>query len=279
MTTTHRGSVVVTGGSSGIGKATALHLRGLGFSVWAGVRGEDDARRMLEYGLTPIQIDVTKPEQLAAARAELGDLPLAGLVNNAGITRGGPLEAIPLADLREQFEVNVIGQVAVTQTFIHALRAGRGRIINVGSIAGRFAIPIIGPYVASKFALEGITDTLRRELVLRGVDVILMESGGVRTPIMRKTTHSINRVYRESPPELRQCYAPMLAAAFDNINNIERHTGMDADKVARVIGKALLARRPRTRYVVGQDAVIAAMMAKLLPDRVIDRLLLRKVKP
>jgi NAD(P)-dependent dehydrogenase (short-subunit alcohol dehydrogenase family) len=136
--------------------------------VLAGVRRDEDAERLRAQGLTPIRLDVTVAEQLAAARAEIGDQPLAGLVNNAGITRSGPLEFVPVEDMRQQMEVNVIGQLAVTQAFIDPLRAGRGRIVNVGSLSGLLATPIIGPYVVSKFALEGMTDVLRRELLFAG---------------------------------------------------------------------------------------------------------------
>src|SRR5690348_6435247 len=138
------GRVVVTGGSTGIGQATALHLQELGFSVLAGVRRDEDADRLREQGLTPIRLDVTDAEQLAAARAEFGDQPLAGLVNNAGITCSGPLEFLPVDVMRKQMEVNVFGPLAVTQVFLDGLRAGRGRIVNVGSISGLIATPING---------------------------------------------------------------------------------------------------------------------------------------
>lgn len=178
MGTSDRGLVVVTGASTGIGSATALHLRELGFSVLAGVRRDEDAERVRDSGLTPVRLDITDPEQLAAARAEVGDRPLAGLVNNAGINIFGPLEFVGIEDLRRQFEVNAVGQVAATQVFIDGLRPGGGRIVSVGSISGRLATPMTGPYAASKFALNAITDTLRRELALQGVDVIMVEPGG-----------------------------------------------------------------------------------------------------
>ena len=190
MSTRQRGQVLVTGASTGIGQATALHLHSLGFSVLAGVRRDEDAV-LLHCGLTPIHLDVTRPEELTAARAELGDRPLAGLVNNAGITRCGPLEFVPIADLREQFEVNVIGQVAVIQAFIDALRAGRGRVVNIGSISGRLAPPIVGPYAAAKFALNAINDALRRELTTEGIEVIMIEPGSVKTPLKDKTSRMI----------------------------------------------------------------------------------------
>jgi NAD(P)-dependent dehydrogenase (short-subunit alcohol dehydrogenase family) len=278
MTTNGPGLVIVTGASSGIGEAIALHLREGGFSVLAGVRRDEDAERLSTRGLTPIHLDVTDPEQLAAARAEVGDRPLAGLVNNAGILRGGPLEFVQLDDLREQLEVNVIGQVAVTQAFIGGLRAGRGRIVNVGSISGRLATPMVGPYVAAKFALEGLTDTLRRELALQGIDVIMIEPGGVKTPLLGKANQWVEQLYGDSPPELAQRYGAMLTVMLEQTNKIDRRTGIDASAVAKVVGKALTVRRPRTRYLVGWDAIIQATMAKLLPDRVVDRLLLSLIK-
>jgi NAD(P)-dependent dehydrogenase (short-subunit alcohol dehydrogenase family) len=278
MTTNGPGLVIVTGASSGIGEAIALHLREGGFSVLAGVRRDEDAERLSTRGLTPIRLDVTDPEQLAEARAEVGDRPLAGLVNNAGILRGGPLEFVRLDDLREQLEVNVIGQVAVTQAFIGGLRAGRGRIVNVGSISGRLATPMVGPYVAAKFALEGLTDTLRRELALQGIDVIMIEPGGVKTPLLGKANQWVEQLYGDSPPELAQRYGAMLTVMLEQTNKIDRRTGIDASAVAKVVGKALTVRRPRTRYLVGRDAIIQATMAKLLPDRVVDRLLLSLIK-
>jgi NAD(P)-dependent dehydrogenase (short-subunit alcohol dehydrogenase family) len=155
MKTIGRGLVIVTGASRGIGAATALHLRELEFSVLAGVRRNEDAERLRDSGLTPIRLDVTDPEHLAAARAEVGNRPLAGLVNNAGVSRFGPLEFVDIDAVRNQLEVNVIGQVAATQAFISALRAGRtGRIINVGSISGRLATPMIGPYATVKIRAE-----------------------------------------------------------------------------------------------------------------------------
>jgi NAD(P)-dependent dehydrogenase (short-subunit alcohol dehydrogenase family) len=273
-----RGRVIVTGGSTGIGEATAVHLRELGFSVLVGVRRDEDAERLGQQGLTPIRLDVTVAEQLAAARAEIGDQPLAGLVNNAGITRSGPLEFVPIENMRQQMEVNVIGQLAATQTFIDALRAGGGRIVNVGSISGLLATPIIGPYVVSKFALEGMTDVLRRELRKQGIDVVLVEPAGVKTPLMSKTTQEFEHIYRDGPPELLRHYGSMITTAAEHTNKIDRHTGMDVGVVAKVIGKALTAQRPRTRYLVGRDAYFAAVMAKFVPDRLMDRLILSLVK-
>jgi NAD(P)-dependent dehydrogenase (short-subunit alcohol dehydrogenase family) len=278
MTTNGRGIVIVTGASTGIGAATALHLRELGFSVLAGIRRDKDAVRLRDSELTPIRLDVTDPEQLAAACDEVGDRPLAGLVNNAGITMFGPLEFVRIEDLRLQFEVNVIGQIAAIQAFIGGLRAGHGRIVNVGSISGRLATPMIGPYAASKFALNAITDTLRRELALQGVDVVMVEPGGVKTPLISGINQRGEQLDTDGPPELTQRYGAMITTALEHTRKIDQQTGLDASTVAKVIGKALTVRRPRTRYLVGRDACLQAAMAKLLPDRVIDRLVLSQIR-
>jgi NAD(P)-dependent dehydrogenase (short-subunit alcohol dehydrogenase family) len=269
---------MVTGGSTGIGEATSLHLRDLGFSVLAGVRRDEDAHRLRDQGLTPVRLDVTAAEHLAELQAEIGEQPLAGLVNNAGVSRSGPLEFVPVEDLRRQLEVNVIGQLAVTQALVNALRAGRGRIVNVGSMSGLLATPITGPYVVSKFALEGMTDVLRRELLPEGIPVVLVEPGGVKTPLMSKIVEDFEHMRRDGPPELAQRYGAMITTALEHTTRINQRTGIDARVVAKAIGKALTVRRPRPRYLVGRDAVVAAAMAKVVPDRVMDRLLLSLVK-
>jgi NAD(P)-dependent dehydrogenase (short-subunit alcohol dehydrogenase family) len=278
MTEADRGRVIVTGASTGIGEATALHLHQLGFSVLAGVRREEDAERLRGRGLTPFQLDVTVPAQLAAARAEIGDCPLAGIVNNAGIVRGGPLEFLPVNDLREQLEVSVVGALAVTQAFFGGLRAGRGRIVNIGSIQGRVAAPMIGPYAAAKFALEALTDSLRRELTPEGIDVIVIEPDGVKTPGLGKANQWVEQLRNDGPPELDSRYGAMIATIIDTTTKIDRQTGIEASAVAKVIGKALTVHRPRTRYLVGRDAKVQVTMAKILPDRVMDRLILRALK-
>ena len=158
------GTVLITGASSGIGEATAHHLKELGFGPVGAVRRDEDAERLGSAGLRTVKLDVTDAESIAAARAELGDVPLAGLVNNAGIAVAAPIEFMPLDQLRRQLEINLVGQVAVTQQFLPALRAGRGRIVNVSSIGGRVALPLMGAYNMSKFGLEAMSDSLRRQI-------------------------------------------------------------------------------------------------------------------
>jgi NAD(P)-dependent dehydrogenase (short-subunit alcohol dehydrogenase family) len=269
------GTVLVTGASTGIGEATALHLRERGFDAVGAVRREEDAERLRGAGLRTVKLDVTDADSIAAARAELDDGPLAGLVNNAGIAVAGPLEFLPLDQLRQQLEINLIGQVAVTQRFLPALRAGRGRIVNVSSIGGRVALPLVGAYNASKFGLEAVSDSLRRELRSQGVDVIVIEPGGVKTPIWRKGGERADELSAGMPPEADRLYGPLIAALRSQIELIERERGMEPRAVAEVIGRALTTGRPRARYLVGRDARARAPLAALLPDRLMDRLILR----
>lgn len=268
------GTVLVTGASTGIGEATVLHLRELGFDPIAGVRKDEDAERLEGQGVRTTRIDVTDADQIAAAREALGAQPLAGLVNNAGIAVAAPLELLPIDRLRQQLEVNLIGQVAVTQAFLPALRRARGRIVNVSSIGGRVGLPLVGAYAASKFGLEGVSDSLRRELRAQGVDVILIEPGGVKTPIWKKGEKLADEMIGdEMPLEAEQLYGRMIQRMRAETAKIEQERGMEPREVAEVIGTALTARRPRARYLVGRDAKLRGPMAKILPDRVMDRLI------
>jgi NAD(P)-dependent dehydrogenase (short-subunit alcohol dehydrogenase family) len=269
------GTVLVTGASTGIGEATVLHLKTLGFDAIGAVRKDEDAERLEGRGVRTMRIDVTDAGQIAAAREELGDAPLAGLVNNAGIAIAAPLEFLPPDQLRHQLNVNVVGQVAVTQAFLPALRRARGRIVNVSSIGGRVALPLVGAYNTSKFALEGMSDAWRRELRPFGVDVVLIEPGGVKTPIWGKSTESAEGMIDAAPPETRELYGKLIDGVRARTQKIARETGSDPSAVAEAIGTALTADKPRTRYLVGSDAKLRARMAKVLPDRVMDRMILR----
>jgi len=265
------GTVLVTGASTGIGEATALHLKELGFDSVGAVRKDEDAERLRAAGLRTVKLDVTDGGSIAAARAELGDGSLAGLVNNAGIAVAGPIEFLPLDELRHQLEVNVVGQVAVIQAFLGALRAGRGRIVNVSSIGGRFALPLVAPYAASKYALEAISDSLRRELYGQGMEVILIEPGGVKTPIWDKSNEMADQIQQQMPPDAERIYGKLIAGVRKATIEIAQDKGIEAREVAETIGRAMTAKRPRTRYLVGTDAKIRGPMAKILPDRLMDR--------
>jgi NAD(P)-dependent dehydrogenase (short-subunit alcohol dehydrogenase family) len=271
-------TVVVTGASKGIGAAVVRRLAGDGFRVVAGVRRSEDAavlRDELGESVLPALLDVTDPAAVAGAAeligAEVGDHGLAGLVNNAGIAVAAPLEFLPAAELRRQLEVNVVGQHAVTQALLPLLRRGQGRIVNVGSIGGRIAAPMTGPYHASKFALRALTDSLRLELAPWGIRVVLVEPGAVATPIWETSVAAGDRLRRQLPPQAEERYGALIeavrAGALRNAAG-----GMPADTVAAVVARALTIRRPRPRYLVGWDARIAAIVAAL-PDRLRDRLI------
>jgi NAD(P)-dependent dehydrogenase (short-subunit alcohol dehydrogenase family) len=249
--------VLVTGASSGIGRATAIGLAARGFTVYAGTR------RPLDYGgVTPVDLDVTQ------AVDHLGELELDGLVNNAGLAVIGPLEFLALDELRRQLEVNAVGQLAVIQACLPALRRSGGRIVNVSSISGRVALPLFGPYAASKFALEALSDALRREL--RGaVGVSLIEPGAVATPIWQRTLGAT-----PLPPEPYRAVGERLRGMAEAAAT----GGMPVSVVVGAIHHALSARRPRTRYVLGREARVQAVLARALPGRALDRLIARIVE-
>jgi len=271
------GAVVVTGASTGIGEATTRKLRSLGFDVFAGVRKDEDAERARSDGVHPVKVDVTDASTIASARAEVeeavGAGRLAGLVNNAGVAISGPIEFVPPDELRRQLDVNVVGQVAVTQAFMPLLRRSRGRVVNISSIGGRIALPLVGPYAASKFALEAVSDSLRREVRGQGIEVVVIEPGAIKTPIWGKGNAAADEMLAGAPPEAEELYGDIIRALRAETVKIEETTGLPPEEVAKVIGQALTARKPKTRYLVGRDAKIRAAMAKRLPDRVMDSLI------
>ena len=275
-----RGAVVVTGSSTGIGRACALHLDRLGFKVFAGVRREADGERLrgeASERLEPLILDVTDAEDISRAAehvSEATDARLGGLVNNAGIGVGGPLELLSVSDFRHQIEVNLIGQVAVTQAFIPALRRARGRLVFISSIGGLIATPYMSPYHASKFGIEAVGDVLRRELRQFGVQVSIVEPGSVTTPIWDKGRTTAQAVRGNLSAEGQELYGESLARSEETLGQTAER-GVPPEKVAKVVVHALTAKRPRTRYLVGADARAMATLTRLLPDRLLDRLLAR----
>jgi NAD(P)-dependent dehydrogenase (short-subunit alcohol dehydrogenase family) len=272
-------AVVVTGASTGIGEACARMLAEHGFRVFAGVRKDADGERVRASGerIEPVRLDVTDEASIAAAAQQVGEAPLAGLVNNAGISVSGPLEFVPLDEWRHQLEVNVIGQVAVTQAFLPALRRAKGRIVNISSVGGRVAAPMLSPYAASKFAIEGLSDSLRRELRPLGVHVAVIEPGSIATEIWRKGTAAADELLADAPPEVEQVYGPTIAAIrAQAVKSAEE--AIPPEDVAKAVEHALTARRPRTRYVVGRDAKMRIRAAALLPDRAFDALVARMLR-
>jgi NAD(P)-dependent dehydrogenase (short-subunit alcohol dehydrogenase family) len=270
-----RAPVLVTGASSGIGAAAVQALLARDFRVWAGVRDEAAAERLRALGdrCMPLLLDVTNAAQVAAAAERIGaDGGLYGLVNNAGIAVGGPLEAIPLDQLRAQFEVNVIAPVALVQAMLPLLRRSLGRIVMISSVGGRIALPFVGPYAASKHALEALSDSLRAELLPSGVDVILVEPGAVKTAIWERGAQAGAALADGFDPLTRARYADDVTMMI-NLSRAMDARGIPAERVAEVIVRALVARRPRTRYVVGTDARMRLMLRRFVPDRPRDRLL------
>jgi NAD(P)-dependent dehydrogenase (short-subunit alcohol dehydrogenase family) len=277
---TSRGAVLISGASTGIGRACAEHLDGLGFTVFAGVRKQSDADSLRGAGserTQPLMLDVTDSDSITSAMAtvdEASPAGLVGLVNNAGISAGGPLEFVGLDEWRRALEVNFIGQVAVTQAALPALRKARGRIVNMTSIGGRLASPFLGPYNASKFALEAVTDALRLELRQFGIEVAAVEPGAVATPIWEKGRASAEQATTDMPADAVRLYGAGFAAISKFIALGER-TGVPPLEVARAVAHALTASRPKTRYVVGRDAKMRLALTRLLPTRAMDRLVVR----
>ncbi len=271
-------TVLITGASSGIGRATALRLAGDGWTVLAGVRGEETGSKLAAEApagrLVPLRLDVTDEEQIDGARAvvEDGDGRLDALVNNAGVGVGGPLEMLSSDDLRGQFEVNVFGQVALTRALLPSLRRARGRIVFVSSIGGKVVMPFTAPYGASKHAIEAIADSLRVELAPSHVRVALVEPGSVATPIWDKSRDEAERL--QVPPELEPWYGEAVAKMTGVLEETAKR-GIPPEAVAAAIERALVARRMRARYLVGRDAHVMLALRRLLPDLVFDRLVRR----
>ncbi|MDZ8104967.1 MAG: SDR family oxidoreductase [Nostoc sp. DedQUE12a] len=276
----YQGTVLITGASTGIGQACALLLDQLGFSVFAGVRQDIDAQTLQQKAssrLIPIFLDVTDAESIASVVDKVtdtvGDVGISGLVNNAGIAVPGPLELLPIAEFQHQMNVNVTGQLAVTQAFISLLRQGRGRIVNMGSIAGRSSTPFLGAYNASKFALEALTDVMRMELKPWGISVSIIEPGSIATPIWNKSLAQADIGQDSLPESALNLYGQAMNTVRHKMQMIASR-GISADIVAQAVVHALIAKQPKTRYLVGQDAKIQALLKHILPDRLHDRLIL-----
>jgi len=277
-------TALVTGASTGIGRATALRLADDGWDVFAGVRKEKDGAALTADGgerVRPVRIDVTDEASIAAAaeqvRAFVGDRGLDGLVNNAGVAIGGPLEAVPLDSLRRQLEINVIGQVAVCQAFLAMVRAAKGRVVFTGSVGGQVALPFVGPYAASKHALAGIAFSLRREMRRFGVWVAIVEPGAVKTPIWDKGRASADDLEAQLPPQWLETYGFALTAARHTIDHADS-SAVPPEKVADAIVHALTASRPKARYVIGSEAKRSVLMQRLLPVRAFDAAVARFMK-
>jgi NAD(P)-dependent dehydrogenase (short-subunit alcohol dehydrogenase family) len=270
-------SVLITGASTGIGRACALWLDRAGWRVFAGIRNPTDADSLASAAsphLTPVSIDVTDERSIEATAEKLGeevaDNGLQGLVNNAGISVQGPLEYLEPEEIQRQFAVNVTGHVAVTQAMLPLLRLGRGRIVMMSSIAGRsISVPLISPYTASKVALEAIGEALRYELMPEGIHVVLIEPGSIATPIWSKGIATIEPAMESLPPEGRRRYSRMIEAGR-RLGAQQDRMGRPPDRVAAKVEHALTTSRPHLRYLVGWDANLRARVEPFVPRPIKD---------
>ncbi len=268
-------TVLLTGASSGIGAATALALDRAGMTVFAGFRDPTEAgplHKGASERLQAISLDITDPASIAAAvthlQTALGDAGLDAVVNNAGEGIAGPLEIVPIDQLREQLEVNVIGQVAVTQAVLPLLRRARGRVVFVGSIGGKVAVQFAGQYHASKYAMEAIADTWRQELEPDGIAVSLIEPGPIATPIWAKAAERIDALLAGASPQTER-YRERLRSFQDTLRAQGKSAASPA-KVAETIEEAVTATKPSHRYAVGATAKLTSAVRPLLPDKLLD---------
>jgi len=272
-------SVLVTGASTGIGRATALRLDGSGWRVFAGVRREEDGEKLREAAstrLTPVFLDVTEAEQVAAAAERIeqeAEGRLDALVNNAGVAIPGPLETIPLDDFRRQLEVNLVAYVAMTQAVLPCIRRAEGRVVFVSSIGGRMAFPFSGAYHASKFGTEAIGDVFRQELRPWGLKVSIIEPGSIDTPIWERGQRKGEEIEARSP-QTNLLYGDAIEK-FRKLIEDTAARGIPPEKVAKAIAHALEAKRPKARYLVGLDAKAQARLKPLIPTGIFDRIVAR----
>jgi len=277
----HREIVVVTGASTGIGAAIARELARRGFHVLAGVRRGTDADALRATNLEPVMLDITNEAEIAALVKHITDdperRPLRALVNNAGIGVNAPVETLPLSEWRRLFDINLFGHVAMVQALLPALIESRGTVVNISFVGGKVAMATYGPYAGSKFALEAVSDALRREIEPLGVKVVVVEPGAVTTEMLGGVAVTGERIISGMTNEQRGRYATLMRSVISQAQAaIPR--GMPAEEAGRVVANAITSKHPRTRYTVGRDAAIIVRLVRCLPDRMLDSLLTRSLK-
>src|SRR6266513_707070 len=277
---TRPGPVLITGCSSGIGRAAALSLHQAGLTVYATARRTEALADLSDRGLRALALDVTDEESMATAvatvAAEAG--PVGVLINNAGYGLYGPVEQLPMAEIRRQFETNFFGLVRLTQLVLPEMRRqGRGRILNVSSMGGRITLPGGAFYHASKYAVEALSDALRMEVAQFGIEVVLIEPGPVKTPWNDTAAGSLGDAASGPGTDPYAAYKAAVGVSFTRAaSGLMSRLGSDAEDIARVITRAVTARRPRTRYLINPVAKSVVTMNRLLPGRAYDAVIRRQ---
>jgi NAD(P)-dependent dehydrogenase (short-subunit alcohol dehydrogenase family) len=283
MDSSDRGElIVVTGASTGMGAATARELARRGFHVLAGVRRDVDADALRGNGIEPHILDITVESDVAAIAERVARDPqgraLRALINNAGVAINAPVEALPIAQWRKQFEVNLFGHVAMIQALMPSLLRSSGTVVNISSIGGKVALPTYSAYAGSKFAMEALSDSLRREVGRLGVKVVVVEPGAVKTAMAERGVATADRLKDDMTADQLHRYGELIDAMSNLARSFDKD-GVSSERAAKVIAKAAIASRPGTRYTIGRDAAILARLSRVLPDRVLDRVVRRVLRP
>jgi NAD(P)-dependent dehydrogenase (short-subunit alcohol dehydrogenase family) len=268
--------VVVSGASSGIGAATARRLATMGFHVLAGVRTPHDADALRATNIEPVTLDITIPDHVQSLAKRIAEDPdrrlLRAVINNAGIEINAPIEVLPLELWRSQFEVNLFGHIAVIQALLPAQRRSRGRIVNISSVGGEAALPIYGAYAGTKFALEAASDSLRREVTAQGIQVVIVQAGGVQTVMAARSGAVATELAEKMNPEHTRLYGDLIASTVATQTAFLKRA-LSAEKAAAKIVRLTTTKRPRTRYTLGVDAAFVIPLNRIVPTRIMDRVL------
>ena len=274
--------IVVTGTSTGIGEATAKELAKRGFYVLAGVRTNKDADKIRDINVEPIMLDITNEVHISALieriTSDKKERPIRALINNAAIEINAPIEVLPLSEWRRQFEVNLIGQVAMIQALLPELFKSKGTVINISSIGGKVAMGGYGPYAATKFALEAVSDSLRREVEQFGVKVVAVEPGAVTSEMSKRVRSNAEKITNQMTKEQRGRYGKLMNAMVSQAESYI-NKAVSAENAGQIIADIINNKRPRTRYTIGSDAAMLSFIIKFIPDRLLDKLIARSMKP
>lgn len=283
MTMSHETElIVVSGASTGMGAATARELARRGYHVLAGVRRSVDADAIREEHVEPVILDITVPAQIDALVDRIATDPLGrklrAAVNNAGIAVNAPVETLPLEQWRRQFDVNLFGHIAMTQALLPYLHDSAGRVVNISSLGGKIAMPTYGAYAGTKFALEAVSDALRRELAPHGVQVVVVEPGGVQTEMTGRGIERAKTFVEQMTPVHRRRYGGLMQAIITQATAFTT-AGVTATAAAVVIADAVTTPKPRARYTIGRDAAMMTRLTRILPDAILDRVSAANLRP